>query len=100
MMPENLNIQQISDAIYTEGLEHAGDVSKHEKGAVFVFDHVKWVHCHLDVARRQVADREDGLQMWRVAANILNNQLRTADSGWSSELGLVLLFVRVAAQSE
>jgi hypothetical protein len=100
MMPENLNIQQISDAIYTERLEHAGDVSRYEKGAVFVFDHVKWVPCHLDMGRRQVADRGDGLHMWRVVANIVNKQLRTADSGWSSGLGLVLLFVRVAAQSE
>jgi hypothetical protein len=40
------------------------------------------------MARPQVADRGDGLQMWRVAANILNNQSRTADSWWSSSLGL------------
>jgi hypothetical protein len=30
----------------------------------------------------------DGLQIWRVAANILNKQSRTADSGWSSSLGV------------
>jgi hypothetical protein len=35
-----------------------------------------------------VADRGDGLQMWRVAANILNKQSRTADNGWSSSLGV------------
>jgi hypothetical protein len=30
----------------------------------------------------------NGLQLWRVAANILNKQLRTADKGWSSSLGV------------
>jgi hypothetical protein len=39
------------------------------------------------MARPRVADRGDGLQIWRVAANILNKQSRTADSGWSSSLG-------------
>jgi hypothetical protein len=48
--------------------------------------HVKWVHCHHGMARPRVADRGDGLQIWRVAANILNKQSRTADSGWSSSL--------------
>jgi hypothetical protein len=41
-----------------------------------------------NVARPRVADRGDGLQIWRVAANILNEQSRTADSGWSSSLGV------------
>jgi hypothetical protein len=50
--------------------------------------HVKWVHCHHGMARPRVADTEDGLQIWRVAANILNKQSRTADSGWSSSLGV------------
>jgi hypothetical protein len=49
---------------------------------------VKWVHCHHGMARPQVADRGDGLQIWRVAANILNKQSRTADSGLSSSLGV------------
>jgi hypothetical protein len=35
----------------------------------------------------QVAERGDGLQMWRVAANILNQQSQIADRGWSSSLG-------------
>ena len=45
-----------------------------------------WPH---GMARPQVADREDGLQIWRVAANILNKQSRTASGvvlqlgGWS-----------------
>jgi hypothetical protein len=43
--------------------------------------HVKWVHCHHGMARPRVADRGYGLQIWRVAANILNKQSRTADSG-------------------
>jgi len=29
-----------------------------------------------------------GLQMWRVAVNILDKQLRTADKVWSSSLGV------------
>jgi hypothetical protein len=49
--------------------------------------YVKWVHCHHGMARPRVADRGDGLHIWRVAANILNKQSRTADSGWSSSLG-------------
>jgi hypothetical protein len=51
---------------------------------------VKWVHCHHGMARPRVAGRGDGLQIWRVAANILNKQSRTADSGWSSSLGVGL----------
>jgi hypothetical protein len=34
----------------------------------------------------QVADIGDVLQIWRVAANILNKQSRTADRGWPSTL--------------
>jgi len=29
----------------------------------------------------------DGLQIWRVAVNILNEQLHTGDEGWSSSSG-------------
>jgi hypothetical protein len=50
--------------------------------------HVKWVHSPHGMARPRVADRGDGLQIWRVAAYILNKQSRTADSGWSSSLGV------------
>jgi hypothetical protein len=49
-------------------------------------DHVRWVPCHQDMARPQVADGGDDLQIWRLAANILNNQSRPADKGWSSSL--------------
>jgi hypothetical protein len=41
---------------------------------------------HDGMARPEVAGAEDGLQMWRVAANILNKQCWTADRGWSSSL--------------
>ena len=34
-----------------------------------------------------VADRRVGLQIWRLAANILNNQSWTADQEWPSSLG-------------
>jgi hypothetical protein len=40
------------------------------------------------MARHQVAIGRDGLQVWRVAVNILNKQSRTADGGWSSSLGV------------
>jgi hypothetical protein len=43
--------------------------------------HVKLVPCHHGMARLQVADGGNGLQTWRVAANILNKQSQTADMG-------------------
>jgi hypothetical protein len=46
-----------------------------------------WVPCHHGMARPEVADG-DGLQIWRVAANILNKPSRTADKGWSSSFGV------------
>jgi hypothetical protein len=38
-------------------------------------------HCHHGMARPQVADGGDGLQICRVAASILNKQSRTANKG-------------------
>jgi hypothetical protein len=35
------------------------------------------------MARPQVADEGDGLQIWRVATNILNKKSETAYKGWS-----------------
>jgi hypothetical protein len=35
--------------------------------------HVRWVPCHHGMARPQVADGGVGLQIWRVAANILQH---------------------------
>jgi hypothetical protein len=46
-----------------------------------IYYHVKWVPFHQGMARPEIADRGDGLQTWRVTANILNKQLRTADKG-------------------
>jgi hypothetical protein len=46
------------------------------------------VLCHHGMARPQVADGGDGLQIWRVAANLLNKQSRAADKGCSSILGV------------
>jgi hypothetical protein len=40
------------------------------------------------MARPQVANGGDGLQIWRVAANILNKQSRTADRGDPPAWGL------------
>jgi hypothetical protein len=39
--------------------------------------HVRWVPCHHSMARPQVADGGNTLQVWRVAANTLNKQSRT-----------------------
>jgi hypothetical protein len=39
-----------------------------------VQNHVKWVPFHCGMAHPQVADGGDALQLWRVAANILNKQ--------------------------
>jgi hypothetical protein len=47
---------------------------------------VRWVPCHHGMAHPQVADAGDALHLWRVAANILNKQSRTADKEWSSSL--------------
>jgi len=49
--------------------------------------HVNVGPCHQDVTDRLIADRGDGLQIWWVAAEILNKQSRTAVKGWSSRLG-------------
>jgi hypothetical protein len=43
---------------------------------------------HHGVARPQVADGGDSLQIWTVAANILNKQSPIADRGWFSSLGV------------
>jgi hypothetical protein len=42
--------------------------------------------CHHGMARPRVADGSDGLQHWKLAANILNKQPRTNDKGSSSSL--------------
>ena len=35
-----------------------------------------------------ICEWRNGLQVWRVAANILNKQSRTADKGWLSKFGV------------
>jgi hypothetical protein len=42
--------------------------------------HVRWVACHHGMACPHAADGGDSLQIWKVAANILNKQSWTADS--------------------
>jgi len=42
--------------------------------------------CHHGMALPWTVDGGAGLQIWRVAANVLNRQSRTADKGWSSRL--------------
>jgi hypothetical protein len=48
---------------------------------------VKRVPCHHGMAHPQVADGGDDPQIWRVAANMLNKQSRTANMEWFSSLG-------------
>jgi hypothetical protein len=48
----------------------------------------RWVPSHHGMAQPEVVDGGDDLQIWRVAANILNKQSRTADKGWYSSLGV------------
>jgi hypothetical protein len=45
--------------------------------------HLKWVPCHHGMARPQVADGGDGVQICSC-----NKQSRTADEGWSSVWGV------------
>jgi hypothetical protein len=40
------------------------------------------------MAHSQAVDRGDDIQIWRVAANIFNEQSPTADKGWSYSLGV------------
>jgi hypothetical protein len=42
--------------------------------------------CHHDMARPRVVDGGDGLQIWRVVANILHKQWWTAEKWWPSRL--------------
>jgi hypothetical protein len=55
---------------------------------LMIYTQIRWVPCHHGMARPQVVDGGDSLQIWRVAANILNKQPRTADKGWASILGV------------
>jgi len=46
-----------------------------------------WLLCHHGMARPRGADRGDVLHIWRIEANVLNKQSRTADNWWSSTFG-------------
>lgn len=46
-------------------------------------------YLHNDMARLKVANKGDGLQIWRTAVNIPNEQALTADKGLSYRLALV-----------
>jgi hypothetical protein len=53
---------------------------------VQLLKNIRWVPCHHGMARLQVAHGRDGLQIWRVAANILNKESRSLDKVCSSSL--------------
>jgi hypothetical protein len=40
------------------------------------------------MARPQIVDGGDALQIWEEAANVLNKQSRTAEKGWPPAWGL------------
>jgi hypothetical protein len=48
----------------------------------------RWVSCHRDMARPQVAEGREGLQTWRVAAAVLNKQSRQQTRGGPPAGGL------------
>jgi hypothetical protein len=56
--------------------------------AIFTVSHVRWVPCHHGMARPQISGGGNALQLWTIAANILNKQSQTADKGLSSSLGV------------
>jgi hypothetical protein len=47
--------------------------------------HARWFPCHQNDETSGYG-RKDGHQLWRVAANTLNKQMRRGDEGWSSSL--------------
>jgi hypothetical protein len=77
-------------SILSEGKGNACHLSVHNISSSRFLSHenLKIRIYYRTMARPQVADGGDGLQIRRVAANILNKQLRTADKGLSSNLGL------------
>ena len=65
--------------------------SKHIVYQVLDFLNVsRWVPVTTAWCLPWVADRVVGLQIWRLAANILNKQSWATDQEWSSSLGVWL----------
>ena len=81
MFITNCNITlHVSDAFCVHPQEHL-------KTVVAASGHVRWVP--VTTAWRVVRLRmEERPPIWRVAANKLNKQSRTADEGWSSSWGV------------
>jgi hypothetical protein len=74
IFPENSLIKHLSACC----IELLNTSMKQNYSIVTVTEfHVTWFLCHHGMERPQVADGEDGLQKWRVAANILNKQSRS-----------------------
>jgi hypothetical protein len=44
--------------------------------------------CHNGMRRLRIADARDSIEIWRVAANMLNNQSYRAKKGWSYTFGV------------
>jgi hypothetical protein len=53
-----------------------------------VKSHTDGVPCHHCIAHPQITDGGDGLQVWRVAANILNKQPTRGGSPSRLDVGL------------
>ena len=58
---------------------------RHGNGMLYVNRPLRG-HCHHGVARPQVADGD--LQIWRVAANLLNKQSQIDERRWSANMGV------------
>jgi hypothetical protein len=75
-----------SDQIPIELFLAEGEILHPQIHKIIIFiwnkDHVKWVPCHHGMARPQGTDGGDALQIWRVAANILNKPTRGGPPAW------------------
>ena len=60
-------------------------VKVHKKNGVIIN---KTSHYGMELSQVKYEYVGDGLQIWKVAANIFNKQSRTADKGRSSNLGV------------
>jgi hypothetical protein len=67
---------------------HVNSYKDTQFGTLLYNVHVKWVLYHHSMVWPQVVDGGYGLQIWRIAVNILNKQSWTAERGWPSSLGV------------